>query len=143
MIELIQPYIGEFITALVAGFGGWFFQRKQKHAELEALRADNSKQVVQLYQDALDDLKVRYEERFQAEQKDYGAKTANLVKNFEERHQALEGRFDRLRKEYDEQKKKSAELEKRFSALQKDHDQLKRKYNSMKKEYEEYRKKNG
>lgn len=65
MIDLIQPYLGELITALVAGFGGWFFQRKQKHAELESLKANNSQKIVDLYQESLDDLKKRYEERFQ------------------------------------------------------------------------------
>lgn len=121
-MDFLQPYLGNLITALVAGFGGWFFQRKQKHAELEALRADNSKQVVQLYQDALDDLKVRYEEKFTTTQKDYNAKTANLIKNFEGRHQ---------------------ELEKRFDSLQKDYDSVKRKYTALKKEFEEYKKRHG
>ncbi|HIB37987.1 hypothetical protein [Mesonia sp.] len=62
--DFFLQHLGELATALIAGFCGWLFQRKQKHAELEALKADNGQKIIDLYQESLDDLKKRYEERF-------------------------------------------------------------------------------
>lgn len=49
MIEFIQSYIGEAITALVGGFVGWFFTRQS--SEL-----DNVDKAVRIYREMIDDL---------------------------------------------------------------------------------------
>lgn len=98
MIETIQQYLGEFITALVAGFGGWFFQRKQKHAELEALRANNYQKIVDLYQEALADLKKTYDGKF----KDLHNEVELLRKNVE----LWKNKYRDLKKAFDEYREK-------------------------------------
>lgn len=98
MIDLIQPYIGELITGLVAGFGTWFFQRKQKHAELESLRANNYQKIVDLYQEALTDLKKTYDEKF----KDLHNEVELLRKNVE----LWKNKYRDLKKAFDEYREK-------------------------------------
>lgn len=56
MIEIIQPYIGEAITALIGGVAGWFFTRKKQHAELQANELDNVDKAVKIYREVADDL---------------------------------------------------------------------------------------
>lgn len=106
------------ITGLISGALGYIFNRYKNRAELKSLQADSSQKIVDLYQDAMDDLKVRYEEKFTSARDDYNSKTANLIKSFEERHQQLEKKFDHLQKE---------------------HDNLKKKYSALKQENEDYR----
>ncbi|MRJ11536.1 cell wall anchor protein [Ornithobacterium rhinotracheale] len=56
MLEIIQPYIGEAITALIGGVAGWFFTRKKQHAELQANELDNVDKAVKIYREVADDL---------------------------------------------------------------------------------------
>lgn len=56
MLEFIQQYIGEAITALVGGFAGWFFTRKKQLAEIQASELDNVDNAVRIYREMIDDL---------------------------------------------------------------------------------------
>lgn len=114
----MSQYMSEFITAIIAGFAGWFFERKRKKAELLATRADSSQKIMDLYQEALDDLKNRYEER-----------------------------LGYLKAEYDERLRKLTEamdaILKKQVADEKKYQELKKKYQELKAEFENYKKNNG
>ena len=114
----ISQYMSEFFTAIIAGFAGWFFERKRKKAELVAAKADSSQKIMDLYQEALDDLKTRYEERI------------GFLKN-----------------EYDERLRKVTEamdaILKKQMADEKKYQELKKKYQELKAEFENYKKNNG
>lgn len=56
MIEIIQPYIGEAITALIGGVAGWFFSRKKQLAELQANELDNVDKAVKIYREMIENL---------------------------------------------------------------------------------------
>lgn len=56
MEEFIKQHIGELITAIVAGFGGWFFQRKKQNAEVQSNEIENALKALQYYREVADDL---------------------------------------------------------------------------------------
>lgn len=97
--DLIFEHLATLIGIMLAGFGGWFFQRKQKHAELEALKANNSQKIVDLYQEALSDLKIRYDEKFEELHKelDMLRKNVELWKN---KYRDLKQEFDLYRNKH-------------------------------------------
>lgn len=109
-----QKYLGEFFTVLVGAFGGWFFQRKRKKAEVDAAKADNQQKIMDLYQEALDDLEKRYEKRFEF-----------LKREYEQRFEPLKTQIESLQ----------AEIKK----LEKVVETWKKKYQSLKKQFEEYK----
>ena len=88
MNEFITEYLGMFIAALITGglggFFGWFFERKRKKVEVENLeaegskaKADYSKSIIDLYQEALTDLKNQYEARYLFLKNEYDLKFEN------------------------------------------------------------------
>lgn len=64
MYEIIQPYLDNAVTGFIGGFLGWFFTRKKLNAEVTTTEIDNGAKVVDLYKSALDDLSVRYEDKY-------------------------------------------------------------------------------
>ncbi len=105
MEDFILEHLGKLITGLVAGFLGWLFQRKQKHAELERMRAelqsvkaDGSQKIVDLYQEALDDIKTRYDIKF----KELHNELAQLRRNVE----LWKTKYRDLKKEFVQYKEK-------------------------------------
>ena len=97
MKDLITQHIGEIITFL-AGLGAWGYERKKRKQELMGKETSNQQQVVDLYQEALDDLKKRYDEKFA----DLEAEMKRLKK-----HSAIDkGKYRELKKEFDEYRKR-------------------------------------
>lgn len=56
MIELLQPYISEIITAIISAFVAWFFSRKKQQMEVQANELDNVEKAVRIYREVADDL---------------------------------------------------------------------------------------
>lgn len=56
MLEFIQQYIGEAITALVGGFAGWFFTRRKQQMEVQASELDNVDKAVRIYREMIENL---------------------------------------------------------------------------------------
>jgi len=120
MGEFLQQYLGEIlilvITGAVSGFFGWFFERKKKKVEVKNLeaegskaKADYSKSIIDLYQDALTDLKNQYEERYNFLKNEYDLKFANMNIQMQQLNQALDvwkNKYSSLKKEFDAYKKK-------------------------------------
>jgi len=107
MGEFIREYfgllVGGTITGGLAGFFTWFWKRKSS-------KVDYSKSIVDLYQDTLDDLKIRYEERF-----------AFLKREYDYKFSALSIKMEALEKEQNMWKNKYASLKKEFDAYKKKH----------------------
>ena len=127
--QFFYKYIGGFIAALSTGFVSWFFTRKksnvdikQKDAEISKLKSDQSKAIVDSYQDALTDLKKRYEDR-----------ATYMEVEYERRHQDLkldyERKFEMIRREKDEE---ISELRKKVKNLTQQMQYWKEKYNELK-----------
>lgn len=47
------------------GVLGYYFERRKRMAEAESKEINNGQQVVNLYKNALDDLAIRYEKKFE------------------------------------------------------------------------------
>jgi hypothetical protein len=73
----------------------------KKETEVEALQAevakakvDSSKRIMDLYQEALDDLKVRYEERYEYMNAEFERRHGDLKLNFEAKYEELKNEKD-------------------------------------------------
>ncbi|AXG70427.1 hypothetical protein KORDIASMS9_02667 [Kordia sp. SMS9] len=95
MIEFIKSYGIELMTAL-GGLFAWGYERKKRKADLAAAETQNQKSVIDLYQEALDDLKKRYDEKFIALEVEINL----LRKNIE----LWKGKYRKLKQEFDDYK---------------------------------------
>lgn len=106
MYEAFLEHLGTIITAILGAIA-WLFERrkrtiahKKSNLELEQLRqkgdTENQSSVVDLYQEALDDLKKRYDEKFQELEKD----VEQLRKNVE----LWKGKYRTLKDEFTQYK---------------------------------------
>jgi len=84
-MELLQNNIGLIITT-ITGLLAWLFERTQRKAEskkaeqnIQETETKHQQQVVDLYQEALTDLKKRYDEKFN----DLDEEIKQLRKNLE------------------------------------------------------------
>lgn len=116
MIEIIRPYIGEIVVGAAMGFIGWFFERKRKQVEVKNLavegnkmEADYSKSIMDMYQEALTDLKNRYEERYSFLKNEYDLKFENLnlqLDKMKRDQEMWKNKYTSLKKEFDVYKQK-------------------------------------
>lgn len=97
MMELLKPYIGEIITAL-AGLGAWSFERNKRKQELKKGETENNQSVMDLYQEALDDLKKRYDEKF--------LELENDIKKLRDNVNLWKAKYASLKKAFDEYRSK-------------------------------------
>ena len=120
--ELLSTHSGELIAIVSGLIGGSLIERKRKKIEVKQADADATGKLMDLYQEALDDLKKRYEERIKDIQAQHDDKLIELEKKFNERFAELEEEIKRLRS--------NLEL-------------WKNKYRKLKDEFDQYRKKHG
>jgi molecular chaperone GrpE (heat shock protein) len=97
---LVEILTGTNITAIVV----WLFDRKKRAnqyaqlvAELKSKETENDKSVVDLYQEALDDLKKRYDVKFE----ELSAELKTLKTNLD----LWKGKYRTLKKEFDDYRK--------------------------------------
>ncbi len=103
MIELLKPFLGEIVSALIGMFVVWFPNRKKQ-------TIDNNQSIVDLYQDSLTDLKARYEEKYQ-----------DLKLTFDGKLNTFSEKIDGLEKSLDQWKKKYFSLKTDFDKYKKEH----------------------
>lgn len=96
-MDIINDHIGEIITA-IAGLGAWGFERAKRKQELKKSETETNQSVVDLYQEALDDLKKRYDEKF--------TDLETEIKSLKDNLNLWKGKYRSLKKEFDEYKKK-------------------------------------
>ena len=53
------------LTASVGAFTAWFFTRKKQAAQTDNLEINNSDKIIDQYKMALDDLCIRYEQKYE------------------------------------------------------------------------------
>ncbi|WP_438710868.1 hypothetical protein ACSTS3_19715 [Aquimarina muelleri] len=105
-MEFITTYLVEILTGTnVTAIIVWLFDRKKRAnqyaqlvAELKSKETENDKSVVDLYQEALDDLKKRYDEKFD----ELGSELKTLKTNLD----LWKGKYRTLKKEFDEYREK-------------------------------------
>ena len=109
MITNYLPEILTFITTTIAGLGAWNYERTKRRADLKSRdvelsklkielnksKTDNDKSIVSLYQDALNDLKIRYDNDIK-----------ELEEKFSKKFDEMELRYNRLKKSFDDYKKR-------------------------------------
>lgn len=103
MIEIVKPFFGEIVSALIGMFVVWFPNRKKQ-------TIDNNQSIVDLYQDSLTDLKARYEEKYQ-----------DLKLTFDEKLATVTSQINDLKKAQEEWKKKYFSLKSDFDKYKKEH----------------------
>lgn len=62
-MELIKQHLTEILTA-VAGISAWLFERKKRKQDIQSANDVHQQHIVDLYQETLDDLKARYDQKF-------------------------------------------------------------------------------
>ena len=95
MLDFIKPYIPEIVTFL-AGAGAWGYERNKRKADLKKADTENNKSIMDLYQEALDDLKKRYD----ADLKELEAKYDEKFKDMELRYNKLKTAFEDYKKNH-------------------------------------------
>jgi hypothetical protein len=63
MIDFIKNHAIELAT-FVAGASAWGYERNKRNLEIKKSETDNLQAIMDLYQEALDDLKKRYDDKF-------------------------------------------------------------------------------
>lgn len=96
MIDFFKEHAIELIT-FIGGISAWGYERNKRKLEIKQFETSNNKSIMDLYQEALDDLKRRYDEKFKE----------------------LEEEIEILRKHLDEEKQKYTSLKKAFDTYKK------------------------
>jgi molecular chaperone GrpE (heat shock protein) len=110
MMNFLQLYVGEIMTALIAGLVGWFFTRKKQKVDVTTTEIDNAAKMMQMYKDALDDLGDRYENKYNS-----------VAKLYEDKETVLKMEVEYLKKELNLWKKKYNDLLREFNNYKKEH----------------------
>ncbi|MPT35739.1 MAG: hypothetical protein E2604_11815 [Flavobacterium sp.] len=130
MKDYVLQYGGEFIQTLIAAAIGWFFGRKKLKAEVTGMNAENESKEIDndiklsgYYKELLDDLKSRYEIRFQ-----------ELENRYEIRFQEFEAMSNRkvqvLESEITMRDRKIKLLEREIAELKRENKQLRNAKNA-------------
>jgi hypothetical protein len=124
MYEIFQPYLDNAFTTLLGGFAGWFFTRKKNNAEVATTEIDNGGAVVKLYKDALDDLPLRYEERY----KHIEEMSKGVEKLFEQQKEILLKEIEYHKQQAEYQGKQAAFYKKMYNDEVRAHNKYKREH---------------
>lgn len=93
MFETIKPYLPEIVT-FIAGLSAWGYERNKRKLDIKQHETSNNKQIMDLYQEALDDLKRRYD----SDIKELEAKYDLKFKEMELRYNKLKTAFDNYKR---------------------------------------------
>jgi len=100
MFETIKPYIPEILIAL-GGIGSWGYERNKRRQELRKAEqelklseTENNKSIMDLYQEALNDLKKRYDSDLK-----------ELEAKYDEKFKMMEVKYNKLKKSFEDYKK--------------------------------------
>jgi hypothetical protein len=110
MFQILQPYIGEFLTAFSTALVLWLFNRHKQKSEITTTDIDNGAKVVDLYKGALDDLGSRYESKY-----------TSIVELFDKKEAILMQEIDHLKKQLTLYKKMYDDKVKEFNKYKKEH----------------------
>lgn len=142
LLALLQDKIIELILG-ASGLFVWWKDRSKIKTELDRLKleneslklenetkkADKDVKVIDLYQEALDDLKKRFDERVDELKKRYDERVAEIQKRSDER-------YIEMQKQYDH---KLSLVETEVKSLRTNLELWKNKYRNLKEEFENYK----
>lgn len=127
LMEIIQDKIVELIFG-ATGLIVWWLDRSKLKAEIEGLRLENETKktdkdvkVIDLYQEALDDLKKRFDERIDEMKARYEEKFEILQQQNEKKLETLETEIKSLRTNLELWKTKYRSLKEEFESKNNDH----------------------
>jgi uncharacterized protein YydD (DUF2326 family) len=131
MEQFLTTHYIEIINGLMALFtGGYWLKAKLDKIKLKSASADATKKIVDLYQDAIDDLEKRYKERYDELEKFYKNRIENMRDSIRKELRAeMEAELEELRKE--------------VKSLRTNLELWKTKYRNLKEAFEQYRQKHG
>lgn len=124
MFELIHPYLSEAFTALLVGFPTWYLTKRKNNADATTTEIDNGAKVVDLYKSALDDLPVRYEERY----KHIEEMSKGVEKLFEQQKEILLKEIEYHKQQAEYQGKQAAFYKKAYNDEVRAHNKYKREH---------------
>ncbi|TWP30503.1 hypothetical protein ETU09_00450 [Apibacter muscae] len=110
MKEFLTSYLGEFLSVVIAGIGGWLFGRRKQNVELKSAEIDNEIKFADYYKSLLDDLSARYEKKYLDIEQLYTGKEKLL----QDEISILRSKITMLERENSELKKRIKELEKQL-----------------------------
>jgi hypothetical protein len=117
MFELISPYLSEGFSATLAALVAWFFTRKKQNVEVTTTEIDNGAKVVDLYKSALDDLSIRYENKY----KHVEEMSKNISDLFDSKEKTLLQEIEYHKKQTALYKKMYDDKVKEFTKYKKEH----------------------
>jgi len=117
MAELINQSIMYSVMCGIGGFFGWFYTRKNLNAVVVGKEIDNRVKEVKLYKDILDDLSIRYEEKYKHVQE----MSDNIAKLFEKKEQILLQEIEYHKKQAALYKKMYDDKVREFNKYKKEH----------------------
>lgn len=94
MLDFIKENIPVIVTFL-SGAGAWGYERNKRKADLKKANTENDKSIMDLYQEALNDLKIRYD-----------ADLKELEAKYDLKFKEMEARYNTLKKSFEDYKKK-------------------------------------
>jgi len=86
------------ITTAVSGAVAWYYERNKRVQELKSAELNNSEKIIDMYQQALDDLGKRFEMRIEILEKDIVRLNSEVLD--------WKGKYSSLKKQFDDYKKK-------------------------------------
>ena len=92
MLDFIKENIPVIVTFL-SGAGAWGYERNKRKADLKKADTENNKSIMDLYQEALDDLKKRYD-----------ADLKELSEKYDAKFSEMEARYNKLKKSFEDYK---------------------------------------
>lgn len=121
------------VAAALSGLITWMVGKKKRQVELEKketeiqqMKNESSLQIMQQYQEALDDLKDRYESRFDYLKKEYAIRHEDLKADYERKYQRL----------LEEKHGEIAGLKREIESLRRNLELWKKKYRDLKTDFE-------
>ena len=86
------------VTTLFSGIGAWYYERNKRVQDVKSAELNNSEKIIEMYQQALDDLDKRFEMRIDILEKDI-VRLNSEVSDWK-------GKYNSLKKQFDDYKKK-------------------------------------
>jgi len=87
------------ITTLFNGLGAWYYERNKRVQDVKAAELSNSNKIIEMYQQALDDLGKRFEMRIEILEQD--------IIRLNEEVAEWKGKYNVLKKQFEDYKKKT------------------------------------
>jgi len=90
------------ITTLFSGIAAWYYERNKRVQDIKAAELNNSEKIIEMYQQALDDLGKRFEIRIEVLEKDIIRLNSEVLD--------WKGKYSSLKKQFEDYRKKHQKI---------------------------------